>query len=188
MEAIAAIGLLMGASWASGINLYATVLVLGICGNAGWVDLPQSMDPVMSWPVIGVAGFLYCIEFFADKIPAVDSFWDSMHTFIRPLGGAALAFMAVGDAAPEFQLIAMMFGGALALESHMTKAVTRLAVNTSPEPVSNSIISVTEDIAVAGLLGFAIAYSAAGNDPCDPAIRLLRLADLEAFQVPIQSR
>lgn len=158
MEAIRAIGLMMGSSWASGVNLYATVLLLGICGRYDLVALPETMSPLMSWPVIIVAGLLYAIEFFADKIPAVDSIWDTVHTFIRPIGGAAVAWMAVGESSPTFQVIAAMVGGALALESHSTKMVTRLAINTSPEPVTNAAASVGEDIGVAALVLLAMTY------------------------------
>ena len=157
MEAISTIGLLMGVAWASGINLYATVIVLGISHNLGWVALPATLDPATSTPVIAVAVVLYICEFCADKIPAFDSFWDLVHTFVRPLGGAALAYMSVGTTTPEFQMIATMVGGALALEAHTFKATTRLAVNTSPEPVSNSIVSVTEDVAVVGIVAIALA-------------------------------
>ncbi|MBN1517117.1 DUF4126 domain-containing protein [Candidatus Sumerlaeota bacterium] len=158
MEAIKAIGLMMGASWASGVNLYATVLLLGLSGRMEWVTLPESMSPLTAWPVIIVAGFLYAIEFFADKIPAVDSFWDTLHTFIRPIGGAALAWMAVGESAPEFQVIALLFGSALSLQSHVTKMTARLAINASPEPVTNSVASVTEDVVVAGLVTLAMTH------------------------------
>lgn len=158
MEIIKTISLMMGASWASGINLYATVLVLGLSHRFEWVTLPQTLDPLASWPVIGVAAVLYLMEFLADKIPAVDSVWDSVHTFIRPLGGAALAFLAIGQATPQFQLIAVMIGGALALEAHALKATTRLAINTSPEPVTNVVASIAEDVGVVSLLALAMAY------------------------------
>jgi hypothetical protein len=112
----------------------------------------------MSWPVIIVAVFLYLVEFFADKVPGFDSFWDTIHTFIRPFGGAILALMQVGEAAPALEVIVFMLGASLASARHLTKASARLIVNTSPEPVSNSIVSVGEDAGAIGFSYMSLAY------------------------------
>jgi len=146
------IGLLLGGSWASGINLYLTVAGLGIAHRAGWIVLPGDLDAFSHLAVIAAALVLYAVEFVADKIPFVDSAWDSVHTFIRPLGGLALGYLATADAAPAIQYPVAMLTGTLALDSHLTKATTRAAINTSPEPVSNSVASVTEDVSVLGVL------------------------------------
>lgn len=158
MDTLATLGLMLGTSWATGINLYAVVFVLGITNRLGWIDLPQSLDPVSSLVVLVTAGLFYAIEFVADKIPAVDSVWDTIHTFIRPLGGAALAYMAVGDTNPTFQIMAALLGGAVALNSHLTKATSRLALNASPEPVSNWTASLLGDGLVLGLIWLAVAH------------------------------
>ncbi len=158
MDTLATLGLMLGTSWATGINLYAVVFVLGITNRLGWIDLPQSLDPVSSLVVLVTAGLLYAVEFVADKIPAVDSVWDTIHTFIRPLGGAALAYMAVGDTSPTFQIMAALLGGAVALNSHLTKATSRLALNASPEPVSNWTASLLGDGLVLGLIWLAVAH------------------------------
>src|SRR5262249_28615801 len=136
----------MGSSWVSGINLYACVATLGLLGRFAHLQLPGELQVVTSWWVIGVASALYVVEFFADKIPIVDSTWDVIHTFIRVPAGAILAAGAFGDFDRSIQLIALLLGGGLALSSHGTKAATRLALNASPEPVSNWIASIIEDI------------------------------------------
>ncbi len=158
MGAMEAVALMMSSSWASGLNVYATALVMGVMGKMELAPLPETMDPLTTWPVILAAGSMYSVEFFADKIPAVDSIWDSVHTFIRPVGGAAIAYMAVGDISPEMQSVAGFVSGAMALHAHTFKATTRLAINTSPEPFSNSVASVTEDVAVVGLIALAVAH------------------------------
>jgi len=140
----------MGAAWASGINLYATVFVLGILGATGNLELPQNLeilsDPVVLW----ASGFMYCVEFFADKTPGVDSGWDTIHTFIRIPAGVMIAAAAVGDVNPSLALAAGILGGGLATGSHLTKSGSRLLINASPEPFSNWTASVLEDVAVIG--------------------------------------
>src|SRR4029079_7760779 len=136
----------MGASWVSGINLYATVATLGLLSRFAHLRLPGELDVLTSWWVIGGAVVLYLIEFVADKIPIVDSTWDVIHTFIRVPAGAVLAAGAFGDFDRSIPVIALLLGGGLALTSHGTKAATRIALNASPEPVSNSVASVIEDI------------------------------------------
>lgn len=149
-QIIKTIALSMGAAWASGINLYATVFVLGILGATGNLELPQNLeilsDPVVLW----ASGFMYCVEFFADKTPAVDSGWDTIHTFIRIPAGVMIAAAAVGDVNPSLALAAGILGGGLATGSHLTKSGSRLLINASPEPFSNWTASVLEDVAVIG--------------------------------------
>ena len=145
-QLISTIAIAMGASWVSGINLYAAVATLGLLGRFANLQLPGELQAVTSWWVIGVALVLYLIEFFADKIPLVDSTWDVIHTFIRVPAGAVLAAGAFGDFDRSIQVIALLLGGGLALSSHGTKAATRAMLNTSPEPVSNVVASVLEDI------------------------------------------
>ncbi len=159
-ETIQAIALMLGASWASGINLYAAILVLGILGNTGYAELPQGMALVEDPLVIGIAGIMYFIEFFADKTPGVDSGWDAIHTFIRIPAGAMMAAGAASgmEVNQAVTLAAALLGGGVAATSHFTKAGTRLMINTSPEPVTNWVASFTEDIAVIGGLWAALAY------------------------------
>jgi len=148
----ALIALTMGVGWASGINLYATILMLGVLSNMGHMELPAGLEVVGDPLVLMAAGFMYCVEFFADKIPGVDTGWDTLHTFIRIPAGAALAAGAVGDMNEAVVIAAALVGGSLAASSHALKAGTRVMINTSPEPVSNWAASFTEDIAVlAGL-------------------------------------
>ncbi len=140
----------MGSAWLSGINLYATVVTLGVLQRMQMVKLPGGLDMLGEWWVIGLAGGMYVIEFIADKIPAVDSAWDAIHTFIRVPAGAILAATAFADFDPSIKMAAMIIGGGIALGSHGTKAATRLAANTSPEPVSNIALSIGEDILTFG--------------------------------------
>ncbi len=140
----------LGSAWLSGINLYATVVTLGLLQRFHWVKLPGELDMLGEWWVIGVAGAFYLIEFVADKIPAVDTAWDAIHTFIRVPAGAILAATAVAEFDPAVKLAAMLVGGTLALGSHGTKAATRLAANTSPEPFSNIALSLSEDVFAIG--------------------------------------
>ncbi|MHC8493481.1 DUF4126 domain-containing protein [Thalassospira sp. SM2505] len=154
---IETLALSMGGAWASGVNLYGTVVVLGMMNNFGFIDLPPDLQILASWWVLALAMFLYLIEFVADKIPVVDSVWDAVHTFIRIPAGALLAAGAMsgidaglGDEAQT--AISLLVGGTIAAGSHFTKAGSRVAINTSPEPVTNSIASVTEDVAVFGAL------------------------------------
>jgi hypothetical protein len=146
MDFIHTLAIGMGASWVSGINLYASVATLGLLGRFANLELPGELQVLTSWWVIGVAVVLYLIEFFADKIPIVDSTWDVVHTFIRVPAGAVLAATAFGDFDRSVQVIAFLLGGGLALSSHGTKAAARALINTSPEPVSNIVASTLEDV------------------------------------------
>ena len=148
MDFISTLAISMGASWVSGINLYATVATLGLLGRLANLKLPGELEVVTNWWVIGVALFLFVVEFIADKIQVVDSVWDVIHTFIRIPAGAVLAATAFGDFDRRIQVIALLVGGGLALSSHGTKAATRAIVNTSPEPVSNIVVSLAEDVLV----------------------------------------
>lgn len=156
MEAVSIIALSMGAAWASGINLYATIFMLGYMASTGNMDLPAELDVLSNPMVMTAAGLMYCIEFFADKIPGLDSGWDAIHTFIRIPAGAMLAATAVGDVTPAIALTSALLGGTLAAGSHATKAGTRLLINTSPEPVSNWTASISEDLLVIGGLWAAL--------------------------------
>lgn len=148
MDFISTLAIGMGASWVSGINLYATVATLGLLSRLANLKLPGELEVLTNWWVIGVALFLFVIEFVADKIQLVDSVWDVIHTFIRIPAGAVLAATAFGDFDRRIQLIALLVGGGLALSSHGTKAATRAIINTSPEPVSNIVVSIGEDVLV----------------------------------------
>src|SRR5215510_2882786 len=140
------LGTAAGSAWLSGINLYATVLTLGVLERFHLVKLPGGLEMLGEWWVLGLAAGMYAIEFIADKIPAVDSAWDAIHTFIRVPAGAILAATAFADFDPAVKTGAMILGGGIALSSHGTKAATRLAANTSPEPISNVSLSLTEDV------------------------------------------
>jgi hypothetical protein len=155
MSFISTLALAMGSSWVSGINLYAGVATLGLLGRFAHLNLPGEMTFVTNWWVIGVALGLYVIEFIADKIPLIDSVWDAIHTFIRVPAGAVLAAAAFGDFDKSVQVIAFLLGGGLALSSHGTKAATRAAINTSPEPVSNITASLAEDFVAVGSIALA---------------------------------
>ena len=148
MDFISTLAIGMGASWVSGINLYATVATLGLLSRFANLKLPGELEVLTSWWVIGIALFLFVVEFIADKIPVVDSAWDVIHTFIRIPAGAVLAATAFGDFDKSVQVTAFLLGGGLALTSHGTKAATRAVINTSPEPVSNIVISLAEDVLV----------------------------------------
>ena len=144
------LALTMGLAWASGINLYATLLTLGFLANSGNIVLPPDLQIVADPMVMVAAGLMYFIEFFADKVPGVDTGWDAIHTFIRIPAGAMLAAGAIGDLNPAVELAAAIMGGSMAAASHASKAGTRVLINTSPEPFSNLFASVGEDIAVIG--------------------------------------
>lgn len=150
MGTIEALSLAMGTAWTSGINLYATVAALGIAGRAEMIRLPPDLEVLTHPAVIAIACIMYVIEFFADKVPYVDSGWDVLHTFIRVPAGAILAARSLGDMNPALELAALLAGGSIALVAHGAKATTRLAINASPEPFSNWAASFTEDIAVLG--------------------------------------
>ena len=150
------IALTMGAAWASGINLYAALLVLGIMGMNGAIALPPDLQVLAHPMVVGAAGVMYLVEFFADKVPGVDTTWDTIHTFIRIPAGAMLAAGAVGDVDPAVSLAAALLGGALAAGAHGVKAGSRILINTSPEPMTNWTASVVEDIVVIGGIWTAV--------------------------------
>ncbi|MBP6057067.1 MAG: DUF4126 family protein [Nitrosomonas sp.] len=152
------VALMMGVSWASGINLYAVLLVLGWGGSTGHIALPSELSVLQDPLVIGAAGVMYFIEFFIDKIPGMDSMWDSIHTFIRIPAGAMLAAGAVGDVTPALEIAAGILGGGIAATSHATKAGTRLLINTSPEPFTNWSASLTGDVLVLSGLWTALKY------------------------------
>ncbi len=152
MDTISIIALTMGVAWASGINLYATIFMLGYLGSTGNIDLPPDLMVVTDPLVMTSAGLMYCVEFFADKTPGVDTAWDALHTFIRIPLGAVLAMGAVGDMTPAVELAAFIVGGSLAGATHATKAGSRIVINSSPEPVTNWTASIGEDLlVVAGL-------------------------------------
>lgn len=144
------LGLALGSSWASGINLYAMVATLGLLGRFAGLELPGDLGIVTDWWVIGIASVLYVIEFAADKVPIVDSIWDVVHTFIRVPAGAVVAAAALGDFSPWVQVVAFLLGGGVALSSHGAKAATRVVANMSPEPASNITLSVVEDVVAVG--------------------------------------
>lgn len=153
MDWFSTLSLALGSAWTSGINLYATVTVLGLLQKFGAAKLPGGLDVLDNWWIIGVAGFLYSIEFFADKIPYVDSVWDIIHTFIRVPAGAAVAYAATSQMDTSVSIIAGLLGGGFALSSHGTKTALRATANVSPEPVSNWALSFVEDaIAIIGSL------------------------------------
>jgi len=144
------IALTLGVGWASGINLYAAVLALGMAGATGYADLPAGLEIVQNPLVIGAAGLMYTVEFFADKVPGVDTGWDTLHTFIRLPAGALLAAGIFDDQSMGLELAAAIVGGGLAATSHATKAGSRVLINTSPEPFTNWTASIAEDISVFG--------------------------------------
>jgi len=146
MEWFSTLSLALGTAWTSGINLYATVTVLGLLQKFGATRLPGGLDVLDNWWIIGVAAFLYLVEFFADKIPYVDSVWDAIHTFIRVPAGAIVAYAATNQMDAGVFTIATLLGGGLAFSSHGTKAALRAGANLSPEPVSNWVLSIVEDI------------------------------------------
>jgi len=178
MGTLQALSLAMGTAWTSGINLYATVAALGIAGRAEMIKLPPDLQVLMHPAVIAVACIMYVIEFFADKVPYVDSGWDVLHTFIRVPAGAILAARSLGDMNPALELVALLGGGAVALAAHGTKATTRLAINASPEPFSNWFASVTEDLAVLGSIWLIF------NHPVLMLILVLSFLALVAWLAP----
>ena len=153
MDLLVTLGRTLGFSLAAGVNLYATVALVGLASRYGWVALPEQFQAFNHPWVIGLAGALYVVEFFADKIPWVDTMWDTVHTFIRPVGGALIAVATLGEASPTVEGLIALLGGAVAASSHVTKAGTRVAANASPEPFSNWALSLIEDVFVV-TLGF----------------------------------
>src|SRR6267142_4525154 len=146
MNPIETLGLALGAGFSSGLNLYATVATLGLLQRYGVIHLPSSLQALSHPWVLGIATALYLVEFLADKIPFLDTIWDAVHTFIRPPAAALLAYAASGAAPAEWRWGAALLAGGVALTSHGTKASARAAVNTSPEPFSNWILSFGEDV------------------------------------------
>lgn len=155
---IQTIALTMGVAWASGINLYAAILVLGVMGSTGNIALPPDLMVLTDPLIIVAAGIMYTVEFFADKIPGVDNGWDTVHTFIRIPMGALLAAAAVGDVNPSTVITTAILGGSMTASTHAAKAGTRMLINTSPEPFTNWFASLGEDIAVIGGIWTALHY------------------------------
>lgn len=152
------LGRTLGFSFAAGVNLYATVAILGLAARYHWVTLPPQFEVFNNNVVIGAAIVLYVVEFFADKIPYVDTLWDMLHTAIRPIGGALIAVATLGEASPATEGMVALLGGTVAAGSHLTKTSTRAAANASPEPFSNWILSLGEDLFVVGLGFLALQY------------------------------
>jgi hypothetical protein len=161
MNPIETLGLALGAGFSSGLNLYATIATLGLLERLGVIHLPPSLHGLSHSAVLGVAVVLYVLEFFADKIPYIDTAWDVIHTFIRPPAAAFLAFSAAGAAPAEWRWGAALLAGGVALTSHGTKASARAAVNTTPEPFSNWILSFGEDALAVWLTWMATAHPVA---------------------------
>ena len=157
MELLTTLGRTLGFSFAAGLNLYATVAILGLASRFGWVHLPPQFHVFDNNWVIGIAIACYVVEFVADKVPWVDTAWDAVHTVVRPLGGAFIAVTTLGDASPGAQAAAALLGGGVAAASHLTKASTRVAANTSPEPFSNWGLSLLEDVLVLALSALTLA-------------------------------
>ncbi|MCL4812563.1 MAG: DUF4126 family protein, partial [Vicinamibacteraceae bacterium] len=158
MEPLVTIGRTLGFSVAAGVNLYATLAILGLSSRYGWVDLPEQFKVFDQNWVIATSIVLFIVEFIADKIPWVDSLWDGLHTAVRPVGGALIAVASLGDASATMQAMVALLGGLAAGSSHLTKAGTRAVVNASPEPVSNWALSFGEDAFVLGLGFLALQY------------------------------
>jgi hypothetical protein len=158
------VAMIIGASFAAGLNVYATVATLGLIARAGWVDLPPALDSLENWWVIGVAAAMFGVEFVADKIPAFDLIWNALHTFIRVPVAALLGYAASAQLSPQAQMLSAVLAGAIAMAAHGGKFAVRAAVTPSPEPISNSALSMGEDIFAIGLTWFATThpYIAAG--------------------------
>lgn len=175
MNPLQTLSLALGAGFSSGLNLYATVATLGLLQRFGVLHLPAPLQ-ILSHPwVLGIALALYLIEFFADKIPYIDTIWDVVHTFIRPPAAALLAYAAAGGAAAEWRWGAALLAGGVALTSHGTKASARAAVNTSPEPFSNWALSFGEDLLAVWLTWMAAAH------PVATTILVVALVALSVF-------
>jgi hypothetical protein len=160
---MSALGRIVPFAFASGVNLYATVAVVGLCSRFGLVALPEQFRAFGNPLIIGLALAMYAIEFVADKVPWLDTAWDAVHTVIRPLGGALVAVTALGAATPATQAIAAALGGTVAMTTHLTKAGTRAVANTSPEPFTNWGLSLAEDVFVMGLTWFALQHPLAAS-------------------------
>jgi hypothetical protein len=158
MDLLVTLGRTLGFSFAAGVNLYATVAILGLAARYGWVELPAQFAVFDNNWVIGVALFLYVVEFVADKVPWVDTLWDGIHTAVRPLGGALIAVATLGEASSTTQGLVALLGGLAAGSSHLAKAGTRAFVNAAPEPFSNWALSFLEDVFVVGLTVLALLF------------------------------
>jgi len=180
MSLVSALGYTIPFAFASGLNVYATIAVLGLSSHFGLVSLPQQFRAFDHPAVIGVALVMYVVEFVADKIPWFDSVWDALHTVIRPLGGAFVAVAALGDASPMTTTLAALLGGSVAMTTHLTKTGTRAAANTSPEPFSNWILSFSEDALAVGLT-----YGAIRHPDVALAIAVVLLIVIGAFSALI---
>jgi Domain of unknown function (DUF4126) len=152
------IAIVVGASFAAGLNVYATVATLGILAHTSWLTLPPALDPLSSWYVIGAAAALFLIEFVADKIPAFDLIWNALHTFVRVPVAALLAYGATTQLSPGKQLLSALLASGIALAAHSSKTAVRASVTPSPEPVSNIALSLGEDVVAVGLTWFAVAH------------------------------
>jgi hypothetical protein len=157
------VGLIVAVSFAAGLNVYATVATLGLLAHAGLLALPSGLHLLASWWVIGACGVLFAIEFFADKIPAFDLFWNALHTFVRIPVAALIAYGATSQLSPEKQLLATLAGGAIALAAHGGKTAARVAVTPSPEPISNFALSAGEDTLAVFLTWFATQHPIAAG-------------------------
>jgi hypothetical protein len=163
MNVFSALGAILGTGFSSGLNLYATIVTLGLLQRFHIIDLPPSLQIVAHPWILGIAAALYFIEFVADKIPYVDTIWDAVHTFIRPPAAALLAYASTAAVAPEWRWGAALLAGSVALTSHSAKASTRAAINTSPEPFSNWILSFGEDVLAVWLTWMATVHPLAAT-------------------------
>ena len=161
MDLVKSVALAGGMAWASGLRLYAVILAAGLLGRLGYLQLPETLQILQNPWLLGLAGLLFVIEFLADKIPAVDSAWDGIQTFIRIPAGALLAALALGDHDPVWMAAAGLLGGTLTAGTHVAKSGGRALINTSPEPFSNLTASLGEDALVASGLWAAIAHPVA---------------------------
>jgi hypothetical protein len=180
MELLVTLGRTLGFSFAAGVNLYATVAILGLASRYDWVALPSQFTVFDNDWVIGIALVCYAIEFVADKVPWVDTAWDAVHTVVRPVGGAFIAVTTLGDVSPGAQAAAALLGGGVAAASHVTKASTRVAANSSPEPLSNWALSLLEDAFVIGVGALALAFPAVAF-----AVVLVLLASIALLSMAI---
>ena len=171
-----ALGYTIPFAFASGLNVYATVAVLGLCAHYRLVSLPDQFRALDNPLIIGAALTMYAVEFVADKIPWLDSVWDAVHTVIRPIGGAFVAVAALGHASPAATALAALLGGSVAMTTHLTKAGTRAAANVSPEPFTNWILSATEDVVAVGLT-----YAAVRHPNAALAVALILLIAIGVF-------
>jgi hypothetical protein len=180
VDVAAVLGRLVAFALAAGVNVYATVAIVGLSVRFGWVDLPPQYDAFGSLTVIGIASAMYVLEFFADKVPLVDTVWDLVHTAIRPLGGALIAVTALGEASPVLAAAAALLGGTVAASAHLTKTSTRAVANTSPEPFTNWTLSLGEDAFALGL-----GYLALTHPVLALAVAVVVLLAILAFSVVI---